>query len=90
MPQMSQPTEQKIWRSICLPTSRERAQTHLLQGGGLCRGGTAPDARAFELPDAIQPAQEQFTPVWQLDRMADRTEDSRATEREDLRGHTPA
>jgi len=39
----------------------------------------------FELPEAIRPVQEQFHPVWQLDRMADRTEDSRATQREDLR-----
>ncbi len=39
----------------------------------------------FELPEAIQPAQEQFHTRLQLDRMADRTEDSRATQREDLR-----
>jgi len=85
MPQMSQPTEQKIWRSTCLPTSRERVQTHLLRGGGLCRGGTAPDAPASSYRKQSSRHRNSSTPVRQLDRMADRTEDSRAAQTEDLR-----
>ena len=52
---------------------------------GLCCGNTAPNSPASSYRKQSSQYKKSSTPVWQLDRMADRTEDSRAAQREDLR-----